>query len=361
MKGYGNMTKETKFHITRPKDSYRRESFYAGRRRLEDYCGPPTEPDADFDELKDWIEGIGPIMTPTIISLQRDIIRLMRDNGRAINGGWKWMAIDGYSKMGKTYSVIVAALLIADALVVDQPDDVVAPYHHITVVFIGAPTAATVHARYLLDKIAIFCGFVLPTRGGLPQLIAKVREMLERFGTLLIVVDDGHFIKRMNGGRDLTDDLKSILTEIPVTWVFVGAGLRESALLHVPSEKSPEFRGTATPSKRTPARYMAVEQLKLRMKWRPMVPERVPDDGAPPPQFSYFVTTYVSQLERIPRLRLGSLRTTGVLTELFRQSAGRPGIATDLLNEIAFEALRQPHSDVGAIAKRTLAAAHEVR
>ena len=305
--------------------------------------------------MKGWIEGVGPIITPTIISLQRDLVSLMVSNGNATNGGWKWMAIDGFSKMGKTYSVSVAALLVADDLCAKQADDAIAPYQHIPVVFIGAPTGPTVYARHILEKIAIFCGFSLPSRGGLTQATSKVRDYLINFGTLLIIVDDSHFIKRVNGSRDLTDNIKSLMTEIPVTWVFIGAGLRESALLRVPSEKVVSGSGQKGSSTHTPARYVAVEQLRLRMVWRPMTPERITDNGTPR-QFNYFITQYINYLDRIPELTLAPLMKPEFLRALFKHSRGRPGVAVDLLRDICLELLKQPDIPTAEIVDRLVSA-----
>ncbi len=60
------------------------------------------------------------------------------------------------------------------------------------------------------------------------ELTAKTLDHVHACKTRLIIIDDFHFLKpRRRDGRDISDHVKHIANEFPVTIIFIGVGLTE--------------------------------------------------------------------------------------------------------------------------------------
>lgn len=328
----------TETWIQRPINVYDRHDHSRIVLHIDDMPAPPCSLDEDGARVANWIRRVGPIETPMVSEMYSLMTDLLHTNGQALNGARQWLAIDGPPLVGKTQGVVVAALRIRDWLLDHQPDDRREPFDHIPVVIVSGDLGLVALARTLLDKIADYLGTELPRRGGYAAAISSLSRILRDTGTLLVIVDDAHFIKRKTGTRELTDDLKDIITTLPVTFVFVGAGLWHSALLHVPSERITRVgvdpKSDAARKAFARAQYSAVEQLRLRMLYLP-VPAYVTDSSGAPSEFIRDISAQLDQFDRIDGFDTRHLRTQMSLNKVFKRSGGRTGRGFTLMARIS--------------------------
>lgn len=325
-------------HITRPLSPYNRADLAHFPRHLDDMANPPSTRTDTPSAIARWIRGIGPIETSDIDKIHRAMIRLLAQNSESPAGSRQWLAIDGPPLMGKSSSVIVGALRVHDWLRDHQSGDVRDPFTHIPVIIVSGNLGHTPLARTLLDNIARFIGVTLPAN--LRAAITALDYHLRNVGALLVVVDDAHFIKLRGGSRNLTDDLKDILTSLTVSFVFVGAGLRSSALLHTPGADPPARRGRPSTGTEATAeerrfhrdQYSAVEQLQWRMTYLALIEQTPSVDGAPDDVFINRMSEMVKQLERIDGFDPKYLRTKTGLKLVFRRAKGRTGIGFKIIS-----------------------------
>ena len=323
--------------IQRPINVYDRHDHSRIVVHIADMPAPPCSLDEDGVRVANWIRRVGPIETPMISEINSLMTELLHANGQALNGARQWLAIDGPPLVGKTQGVVVAALRVRDWLLTHQPGDRQEPFDHIPVVIISGDLGQVALARTLLDKIAEYLGTELPRRGGYAAAISSLSRILRDTGTLLVIVDDAHFIKRKTGTRELTDDLKDIITTLPVTFVFVGAGLWHSALLHVPSERittGVASKSDAANQAFARAQFSAVEQLRLRMLYLP-IPAYVTGAKGTPSDFNRDISAQLDQFDRVDGFDTHHLRTQRSMNKVFRRAGGRTGRGFTLMSRIA--------------------------
>lgn len=325
---------DTPGRIRRPLNPYDRFDLQKFVLHLDDIPPPPRFTPGNLEAVSGWIQGVGPIETSEIREIHSLILQLLRTNSASINGARLWAGIDGPPLSGKTFATIVAALRIGEHLRLTQGDDVSEPFEHIPVAVVSGDLGNTALARTLLDNIARFIGVPLPP--SLPAAIAHLARRLREVGTLLVVVDDAHFIKRKNGSRSLTDDLKDIVTTLPVSFVFVGAGLRSSALLHVPDCVSGTQTRRLTPDKERfeQEQFSAVHQLRERMIFR-SVRIHATRSGTPHKVLRNRISRMVDQFDRIDGFDPSILRDERVITAIAARSHGKTGHSLKLCTEIA--------------------------
>jgi hypothetical protein len=325
---------DTNRRFKRPLSPYDRFDLDKFVLHIGDMPAPPPLTPNTADAVCAWIAGIGPIETSEVREIHALILRLLQTNSAAINGARQWVGIDGPPLTGKTFATFVAALRIGAQLRRTQADDAAEPFDHIPVVIVSGHLGDTALARNLLDNIARFIGVPLPT--GLPAATETLAHRLRDVGALLVVVDDAHFIKRKNGSRTLTDNLKDIITTLPVSFVFVGAGLRSSALLHVPNDVADTRTRRTTPDQQRfeDEQFSAVHQLRERMLFR-TVRIHPTKNGTPHSVLRGRLSRLVDQLERIEGYDPSVLRDDPVTAAIAARAQGKTGLAFKIAIQIA--------------------------
>lgn len=322
--------------INRPLNPYDRFDLRRFVLHADDMAPAPSVVNGSPGEVTRWINAVGPIETSELQQIESAMMKLLQTNSSTINGARQWLGIDGPPMSGKTFASVVAAMRIDAQLRNGQPHDVAEPYEHIPVVIVSGNLGEPALARTLLDNIARFIGVVLPS--GLAAAIEATAQHLRNLGTLLIVVDDAHFIKRKSGSRNLTDALKDIISTIPTSFVFVGAGLEASALLHVPSELAPKRRGPRPSAgahiQLDHHQFSAVYQLRERL-----ILHRVklfpPVNGHPHPVMLNRMSAILDCLDRIEGFDTTELRSIPSLKRISARSVGKTGLALRLIIRIA--------------------------
>jgi Bacterial TniB protein len=278
----------------------------------------PSEREASLAALRSWNQRLGPIGTRDTARVAAAMESLIASNLAGCNGGRDVLLINGHSKMGKSQAVVAAALIATQEVwnqfgMRYQGNEVI-PYIYVEAV-------AKSQGRALLQSIFSFIGVPFWRAETTLQLLLRLREILPELGTRAIIIDDAHALRTGDrASRELTDALKALITGTPCSFVFVGAGLEDSALL----------RQSVTDG------YPAAQQIGLRSQMLEMLPwkhTRIGDDWS----------ELVGKLERHILLPTGPSK--GVLTDaetlrwLHTKCSGLPGVLIDTVKKAAAIAL----------------------
>lgn len=282
---------------------------------------------SDFDHsdrvaVGSWISGLKPIETSDIHLIQDAIRDQLFRNGGQYQGSRQILAIDGDSALGKTVAVSTAMLRIHDEIL-NSPSPAKPGVHvrHFPVVYVSDQGASFPR---LLRAIA---GFVHSPLGARKAVADDLLEHLARYlpsvGTRLIVIDDAHMLRRVGAARDLTDDLKRTVDRLPVSFVFVGAGLQRSAL----------FKTSNTSDE-----YSAATQLQRRIRLIEMVPLSAPEHRK---AWTNRINRFTTEIEKIPGYDWSILRNPTFRQNLFALSHGSTGLSFELAKDTLTQSIRQ--------------------
>ena len=90
------------------------------------------------------------------------------------------------------------------------------------------PLSAGITLKGLNQKILAFYGHPAANRASSTRLGALAVDCVDECETQLIVIDDLHFIDfRHRNGQEVSNHLKGLANEMPVTFIYVGVRLRE--------------------------------------------------------------------------------------------------------------------------------------
>lgn len=281
----------------------------------------PTSIDADGrDLLIRYNRTIGVISTADTARVGEALNRVIEANEYAPHGGRRTLLIDGASTMGKTMCIETYVTTGADR-VWRQRGRRVNGREQIPYVYVEAESGG--RGRALMQSILHFIGLPYTERESAEILTARLRDIAPELGLKAVIIDDAHMLRTNNpDSRRLTDFLKHIITSLPVTFAFVGAGLASSALLQ----------------QSTRGDYPASEQISRRAKILTLTPwphERLGDDW----------TRLIANLER--RLVLtqgpvkGVLTTSSAIRLLHERSAGHPGMMIEWVKDAATTAISE--------------------
>lgn len=282
---------------------------------------PASFDTTDADAVISWITRLGPIETSEIHSIETAMRAQIERNKSRLPGSRQILAIDGDAALGKTISVITAMLRIYDDLLASVPE----PAPQLTIDYHPVVYLSDVGGSFttLVKRIATFTSYETYKNVTADDLLHNLPAYLGRIGTQLIVIDDAHMLRRVGASRGLTDDLKRLIDALPVSFVFVGAGLKKSSL----------YKSSATADE-----YSAAEQLKRRIREITLEPL-----ATTPSQHKVWlgrISRLSTEIETIDGYDWTVLRDRDFLRELHHASEGSTGVAFELIKDALTRALR---------------------
>lgn len=295
-------------------------------RRLPEVPAPPCRLGEDPEVLKDWIYGISPIETTAITALERTMRDMIRRNASRTDTGKGWIAYNGHSMAGKTTAAVTASLRIHDDCLAAGLSQT-SGYHaaHRPVLYVT--THGRSHASLL--KSMLRCAGVAYSKGvTAAESQDQLRETLPQMGCRACVVDDGHHLRREGSSRTLTDDLKQTIDVLPVTFVFVGAGLEYSALLRTTDSGVDE--------------YSSALQLRRRMTALNVHAFKSTRDDAN--RFQLRMGAMIKTIDAIHGLDTTAMRDNNFQINLLTHSDGLTGMGFRLIREVACIAIDEERS-----------------
>lgn len=181
----------------------------------------------------DWHANIGPIRTPGIDALfetLEEVVGANRQDGEKVKPA---VVLDALPGLGKT----TAALSFGQAfhrtqieLYGPQVPTTGGHWQRIPVVYLGLTSNTTM--RSLNAMLCRFYGLPGADRGTADWLASRAAECVGNCKTRLVIVDDVHFLDvNRRDGREVANHFKWLANTFPVTFFFVGVGLRARGLL----------------------------------------------------------------------------------------------------------------------------------
>ncbi len=181
-----------------------------------------------------WHANIGPLKTPQMAAIHEDLWDIVDSNmhdGDKVKGA---AAIDAYPGLGKTTTALAFAREFHRREVAAGGSFTLDGHEHLPVCRIGLGANTTIKA--LNQAILDFYGH--PSAAGryhratTAQLASQALDCIVSCRTRLVVVDDVHFLDvRSRDGLEVSNHLKWLANEFPVTFLFVGVSLRERGLM----------------------------------------------------------------------------------------------------------------------------------
>ncbi len=182
------------------------------------------------------------------------------------------------------------------------------------------PLTAGVTLKGLNQKLLEFYGHPAARRGSRTELTSLAIDCVASCDTRMIVIDDLHFVDFAGRhGTEVSNHLKGLANELPVTFIFIGVGLRERRFF------DEGMLGRAT----------VMAQTSRRATRCPVVPFAI-DTDAGARAWSTLLAT-LEQHYKLAKARPGMLTDHAQL--LHRRTQGRIGSLTSLLDRACLRAI----------------------
>lgn len=246
---------------------------------------------------------------------------------RARGGGnrRRVLAIDGDTDLGKTDLVVNMGLT---ASTFDRGRPSYRDNHRLHLPVLFAEADPKMDGLGLLRSIANFAR--LPTDGDIPAIGQRLSRELPMMGTTTIVVDDGHMLRRTSRRSTALPDALRVALRLPVTFVFVGAGLDGSALLQ---------GGVGNG-------YESARQVRTRSTTWDVVALRWPEDKI---EFEDMLKKFAGKVKAgIPSMTFSGLLQAAVRKKIYTQCGGQHAKIYCLLKDATTLAMRDGSRDVSA-------------
>jgi hypothetical protein len=180
-----------------------------------------------------WHANLGPIRTPgidAVFDALDEICGANRQDGGKVKPAAVLDALPGLGKttaataFGRTFHTEQIEL---HGPVVPAADG---QWQRVPVVYIGLTSNTTI--RSLSAMLCRFYGLPGADRGNALRLSHRAAECVANCKTRLVIVDDVHFLDvNRRDGREVANHFKWLANTFPVTFCFVGVGLRARGLL----------------------------------------------------------------------------------------------------------------------------------
>jgi len=183
---------------------------------------------AEYDELrKQWHANLT-LKTPQLARVHEDIWEIVdtnRQDGDRVKGA---PVIDAHPGLGKTTAATAFGRQLHRDRVALAGVRTAEGHEHIPVCRIGL--TANTSMKSLQEAFLEFYGH--PRKSGTTdQLRSAALDCVLSCDTSLVIIDDVHFLDMSRrDGLTVTNHLKSLANDFPVTFLFVGVGLRERGL-----------------------------------------------------------------------------------------------------------------------------------
>jgi AAA domain len=198
----------------------------------QEITGLPPAGRRRYDQARAiWHANLGPIRTPQVDAVFEVLEEIcgsnLQDGGKARPAA----VLDALPGLGKTTAALAFGRWFHREQIAAHGPQVPAgdgSWQRIPVVYLGLTSHTTM--RSLNAMLCRFYG--LPERGNADLLAHRAAQCVTNCKTRLIIVDDVHFLDvTRRDGREVANHFKWLANVFPVTFLFVGVGLRARGLL----------------------------------------------------------------------------------------------------------------------------------
>jgi hypothetical protein len=184
----------------------------------------------DYDEARhDWHANFGTLRTPQLARVHEELERIVSTNRQDPDRVRGAAVIDALPGLGKTTIANVFARGFDRAQIRRHGPLTEEGHERIPVFRVGLTSNTTL--RTLNRMICEFYGHPATNRANAAQLASHAVDCVISCETRVGVIDDIHFIDpRRRDGLAVSNHLKWLASELPVTFIYVGVGLAERRL-----------------------------------------------------------------------------------------------------------------------------------
>ncbi|MEV6588431.1 AAA family ATPase [Streptomyces acidicola] len=185
---------------------------------------------ADRDlRRREWHANLGPLRTPQLAELHEDLWDIIDSNLQDGDKAKGAVAVDAFPGLGKTTSVLAFAREFHRREIAEQGEFTAQGDERVPVCRVGL--TGNTGMKDLNRAMLEFFGHPGRNRGTTAQLGQRALDCVLSCEVRLLVLDDLHFLKwRRTNGIEVSNHLKWIANEFPVTLLMVGVGLADKGL-----------------------------------------------------------------------------------------------------------------------------------
>jgi len=179
---------------------------------------------------REWHANLGPLRTPQLAALHEDLWDILDSNLQDGDKAKSVVAIDAFPGLGKTTAALAFAKAFHLREVAERGPRTGAGDERWPVCRVGL-TGNTTMKDFNLAMLEFFAHPGV-TRGTAAQYIRRALDCVLSCEVRLLIVDDIHFLRwRVSSGVEISNHLKYIANEFPVTLLLIGVGLEAGGLL----------------------------------------------------------------------------------------------------------------------------------
>lgn len=286
---------------------------------LEEMAGLSDAELEDYNAARDvWNTNPPTVRTQQLDAAYRIIGEVMASNHRDSDKLRGSVVIDAEPSLGKTTIATRYAQWFHRTTYRRYGPTTADGHQRLPVAFI--PLTAGITLKGLNQKLLEFYQHPAARRGSRTELTSLAIDCVTSCETRLIVIDDLHFIDFAHrNGTEVSNHLKGLANELPVTFIYVGVGLREKQFF------DEGMLGEAT----------SYAQTSRRATRCPVVPFRIDNDAG--------MRAWVMLLTTLERHYKLAATRPGMLTDharlLHTRTQGRIGSLTNILDRACYRAI----------------------
>ena len=177
-----------------------------------------------------WHANLGPLVTPRMQQVLDEIDEIVGANRQDGDKVKSAVVLDALPGLGKTTLAVLYGAEFHHSQIDLYGPDTPGGHERIPVVYLGLTSNTTM--RSFNAMLCRFYGHPGSGRGNAMQLANRAADCVASCKTRLIVVDDVHFLDmNRRDGREVANHLKWLANQFPVTFLFVGVGLKGRGVL----------------------------------------------------------------------------------------------------------------------------------
>jgi hypothetical protein len=179
---------------------------------------------------REWHANLGPLKTPQLAALHEDLWDILDSNLQDGDKAKGAVAIDSVPGLGKTTAALAFGKDFHLREVAERGPRTAEGDERWPVCRVGL-TGNTTMKDFNLAMLEFFAHPGV-TRGTAAQYIRRALDCVLLCDVRLLIVDDLHFLRwRVSSGVEISNHLKYIANEFPVTLLLIGVGLQAGGLL----------------------------------------------------------------------------------------------------------------------------------
>ncbi|MFD7497794.1 AAA family ATPase [Streptomyces sp. NPDC059832] len=251
-------------------DGPRRTQPEAMTRAQHKALGRQERADRDL-RRREWHANLGPLRTPQLAELHEDLWDIIDSNLQDGDKAKGAVAVDAFPGLGKTTSVLAFAREFYRREIAEQGEFTAQGDERVPVCRVGL--TGNTGMKDLNRAMLEFFGHPGRNRGTTAQLGQRALDCVLSCEVRLLVLDDLHFLKwRRTNGIEVSNHLKWIANEFPVTLLMVGVGLADKGLFSEGGTRGGAVMAqTGRRTTRLGMRPFTIETEKNRQEWRKML------------------------------------------------------------------------------------------